>query len=369
MSALDLAAPSAAYPVGVPSPVAPPLRWERRRSLGTSAPPVAMIRASSLSPLLRYLARIPGSTASLLGSVQSLVGDGDAPIPLTSCGDLWERAARLCRRGELGLLVGLESPRTEAGDPAPVSCGATIGAAFEAAERRGWRSHPPQRFWLVHRGDETAIHWRYAPVLQRGRRPLNDFALMRTVAYLRRASGVLDWRPLEIRCEGSPPSHLGRLAALALRRVGFGQPDMSLIVPRSLLQLAVPGGLSSPPVLEDAIPESDFVASVRMTVAALLRLGEAVLPVAAAAAGLSVRSFQRRLEAAGIRFCELVQECRFETARRMLRDPSRKIIQISAELGYTDSANFTRAFRRWAGMPPQEYRRRAAGGLRSERES
>lgn len=32
------------------------------------------------------------------------------------------------------------------------------------------------------------------------------------------------------------------------------------------------------------------------------------------------------------------------------------IVEISNELGYTDSANFTRAFRRWSGLSPQAFR-------------
>jgi AraC-like DNA-binding protein len=50
---------------------------------------------------------------------------------------------------------------------------------------------------------------------------------------------------------------------------------------------------------------------------------------------------------------------RFEAAVRMLDEPSMKIVEIAADLGYTDSANFTRAFRRWAGVPPQAFRRAA----------
>jgi AraC-like DNA-binding protein len=41
----------------------------------------------------------------------------------------------------------------------------------------------------------------------------------------------------------------------------------------------------------------------------------------------------------------------------LLRDPDVRIVDVSAELGYTDSANFTRAFRRWAGVPPLAFRR------------
>jgi AraC-like DNA-binding protein len=41
----------------------------------------------------------------------------------------------------------------------------------------------------------------------------------------------------------------------------------------------------------------------------------------------------------------------------MLADPRVKVIDVSNELGYSDSANFTRAFRRWSGVAPQLFRR------------
>jgi len=61
-------------------------------------------------------------------------------------------------------------------------------------------------------------------------------------------------------------------------------------------------------------------------------------------------------------FVRLVDEARFQAASRLLRDPSIRIIDISVELGYKDSANFTRAFRRWAGVPPLAFRRAAQLG-------
>ena len=84
----------------------------------------------------------------------------------------------------------------------------------------------------------------------------------------------------------------------------------------------------------------------------------------AEAAGTSARSLQRRLAASGLRFGRLVDEARFQAASRLLRDPSIRIVDVSAELGYTDAANFTRAFRRWAGVSPLSFRR--AAGLRPE---
>jgi len=321
--------------------------------------PVPLIRARALGPLLRHLERLGAPLAEALGPARVLLGDDHGLLPLSVGGELWEKAARLAGRSDLGLCIGAESPLSEASDLGQVvSRSATVGAAFEAAVRDAARFNSGQRFWQVHHGEETALHWRYAPALTRGRRQVNEYVLMLIVAFLRLAAGAC-WRPLELHCEGAPPPHAEQLAALAQRRVRYTRASMAVVLPRALLALPLPAGRGPSPAAEDPLPDPEFAGSVRQAVGSLLRMGAPLLPAAADAAGMSVRSFQRRLESVGIRFGELVQECRYEAACRMLREPGTKIIRVSAELGYTDSANFTRAFRRWAGVPPQEFRRRA----------
>ena len=77
----------------------------------------------------------------------------------------------------------------------------------------------------------------------------------------------------------------------------------------------------------------------------------------ARAARCSARTLQRRLREAGLTYSGLLEEVRLEIAARMLEEAGKKVIDIALDLGYSDQANFTRAFRRWAGVPPSEYRR------------
>jgi AraC-like DNA-binding protein len=116
----------------------------------------------------------------------------------------------------------------------------------------------------------------------------------------------------------------------------------------------VPAASAFPPV---PLPPTDFTGSLRVAVRSLLQLGELSLAAAAEAAGTSARSLQRRLAHGGLHFAEVVDDVRFTMACELLRDPRAKVVEIAAELGYNDSANFTRAFRRWAGVSPRAYRR------------
>jgi AraC-like DNA-binding protein len=71
--------------------------------------------------------------------------------------------------------------------------------------------------------------------------------------------------------------------------------------------------------------------------------------------GMSVRTLQRRLAGAGVSHDVLVAQTRFATAAAVLEQTSAKILDLALDLGYSDHANFTRAFRRWAGCSPREY--------------
>jgi len=72
---------------------------------------------------------------------------------------------------------------------------------------------------------------------------------------------------------------------------------------------------------------------------------------------LSTRTLQRRLSDEGVTFMHVVAQARFAVAQQMLDDPTRKVIDIALDLGYSDPAHFARAFTRWTGLAPREFRR------------
>ena len=74
-------------------------------------------------------------------------------------------------------------------------------------------------------------------------------------------------------------------------------------------------------------------------------------------AGASVRTLQRRLDASDCSFSSLVEQARSELASELLRSTSMPISEIAAELGYSNSANFSRAFKRCTGRSPTKFRK------------
>lgn len=72
---------------------------------------------------------------------------------------------------------------------------------------------------------------------------------------------------------------------------------------------------------------------------------------------VSARTLQRRLSEEGLTFVEVVARARLDVAQRLLDDPARKVIDVALDLGYSDPAHFTRAFVRWTGVAPRDFRR------------
>ncbi len=85
----------------------------------------------------------------------------------------------------------------------------------------------------------------------------------------------------------------------------------------------------------------------------------ATLDEVARALAMSTRSLRRKLEQEGTSFRSLVEEERRQAAVQMLRGSDMKLDELSIHLGYTDTASFTRAFRRWMDVSPGEYRKRS----------
>ena len=81
----------------------------------------------------------------------------------------------------------------------------------------------------------------------------------------------------------------------------------------------------------------------------------------ARALNLSSRSLRRRLDDEGTSFRDLVEETRRQLAEQMLSTTDMKLDELAVHLGYADTASFTRAFRRWHGVSPGQYRPQRTG--------
>ena len=71
---------------------------------------------------------------------------------------------------------------------------------------------------------------------------------------------------------------------------------------------------------------------------------------------MSLRSLQRRLAEEGTTYKQLLDETRRELAEQYVRQSRLSLGEITFLLGFSEPGNFTRAFKRWTGKPPSEFR-------------
>ena len=105
------------------------------------------------------------------------------------------------------------------------------------------------------------------------------------------------------------------------------------------------------------LDREDIVMRVRSKLIEHLPSGGGDEAMIAAELNLSLRSLQRKLKKRGVTFSGLLEATRRDLGRDYVRDSRHSFNEIAYLLGFTEPANFSRAFRRWYGKSPSEFRR------------
>lgn len=103
--------------------------------------------------------------------------------------------------------------------------------------------------------------------------------------------------------------------------------------------------------------EATIVRQAKDAIAQALSEGAPRMPDIARGLGLSARSFHRRLSEHGLSFKTLTDETRRDLAKGLLRDKQHSLAEIAFLTGFSEQSAFTRAFRRWVGRTPANYRK------------
>ena len=97
--------------------------------------------------------------------------------------------------------------------------------------------------------------------------------------------------------------------------------------------------------------------TVRMAIVSALQDGDLTLGAVAGRLSMSSRTLQRRLGELGTGWRSEVESVRHERAVALIRDTGLPVQSIAIRLGYTDARALRRAFLRWTGERPDEFRR------------
>ena len=171
------------------------------------------------------------------------------------------------------------------------------------------------------------------------------------------------WLPSEVRfCHAEPVDRepYRRFFKAPLR---FDAEQTALLFPATWLDQAVHGAdpqlrriLEAETQALKVLDDGDFVSQLRRVLQGLVVAGRPSVDQAALCLAIHRRTLNRRLNARGITFKQLLDETRFEIAQQLLRDTRMPVVDIAVALNYADTSAFTRAFRRWSGATPAAWR-------------
>ncbi len=104
------------------------------------------------------------------------------------------------------------------------------------------------------------------------------------------------------------------------------------------------------------LDKDDILRRVEAKIVMLLPTGECSKERVAAELGMSLSSLQKKLELKKINYQEILDELRSVLARQYMEQQKLPVGEIAYLLGFNDTSNFSRAFRRWTGQSPSDYR-------------
>ncbi len=214
-------------------------------------------------------------------------------------------------------------------------------------------------------GLEPQVAHSWQPLLAQQQRQLSEETLAAWVTFGHWISG-LDVPPSEVRFQHAAPADTREHQRIFRCPVLFDQADNALVFPKRLLSTPLGQADAQVRLMLDAYADRllgeiqqghSVLDRARLELARQLPEAGADLGLIAAHLALSPRTLQRRLREAGLSFNQLVDETRQQLVLHYLRDPALELAEIAFLVGFSEPGSLARAFRRWTGKSPGEYRR------------
>jgi len=185
----------------------------------------------------------------------------------------------------------------------------------------------------------------------------NDFVMAACNAFARTYCNVYE-PPLEVWFAHPEPASRAPHERLFRTHLRFRAPHNAFVLTHK--QLAVPLTLSHPGLrseyekhAEELLARirdgSGIAEAVRRVLLADLRTGTSTMTTTARKLSMSVATLRRRLHEAGAAYASVLDEVRYDLAKKYLLDPGVTTSDVAFLLGFQDASAFSKAFRRWTG--------------------
>lgn len=306
-------------------------------------PPAPILAAVGIAreDLLVAGARVPHEQAMKLWS-EAVVATGDPQIGL--------HVARQVDDGVMDLIEYL------------ARCSRTLGEAFDRTRTYFGLLHDQVRFRFEREGEHATLQNEVPPGLSVAP-AYSENALASTIVMIRRMTES-EVPVVAAYFRHEPPEHSDAYREIFGERVIFRAPIDALVIPAECLDAKlIHADPALAAILERHVQMLIATAppvSLRARIAQLIGNDlEGHTPAAEDIAQrfhMSARTLRRLLREEGCNFRDILAEVQRERAFRFLCDPAVSIGEVSYRTGFSDPNAFHRAFKRWTGRTPGEFR-------------
>lgn len=322
-----------------------------------------------LPGLLRRFGADPEAALVASGLEPGALDDPNATIPFLSMGRLLRTAAERTACPHLGLLIGKQITTASLGVVGDLMQTArTVGIALQDFAKHQHRNAHGSIAYLLNEGEHTIFGYTVYQPRMEALPHIFDGAAAAAFNILGQLRAPEAGPGAEILFARAQPADQSPYEMFFDAPLHFNAGQTGVRFPSAWLHLPV---LSADPerrsLLETRVASNwlagdlDILTRLRRLLRIALFSGQPSDAAIAAQLGMHQRRLHRLLAAEGLNFKSVLNELRFELAQQLLESTSLALRPIGEVLGFSHVNAFSRAFTRWSGVGPTEWRTSISG--------
>ena len=337
-------------------------RWQALRA----GPMISVAAATGLLEAIAARGGDPDQILLRFGIERSAFSEPEGFIPSSIFAGVLEEAAQATADDCFGLHLGENyNPRNIGPLVYVVLNSPTIRAGIENFERYLHVYNEAAKWFFTSEGNRGYIRYLLTDLGINSLRHSNEHGMTIAFNTLRMMVGS-EWAPMEVQFAHEAPEQTSEHFRIFHAPVSFGCKTNAIVIDRQFVEREVPAADQRlyqilkrylDQVLSEMPREDSLLASVRRATAETMRAGDLKLARVAKQMAMSARTLQRQLKERGVDFKQLTDETRRRFAVNYLKERKNTLTEVAFLLGYSELSAFNRAFKRWTGSTPLDYRR------------
>jgi len=339
----------------------------RRHGAGAAKGMARVATTMAVPALLEEHGIEPGTLLAEFGLAPSVYDDPENTIPFATSCRILSRCAEVTGCAHFGLLVGQRAGISALGALGFLMQSSGDVRSALTASARHFRVHNTAA--TVDFAEDESSGALGFTILQpgvEGHEQLLDGAMALAFNILHALCGP-QWGAYEVHFAKAPPRDVAPFKRCFRAPLIFDAGESAVVFARHWLDRPLPGAdpllhLMMQQRIDDLESRSveGLASQLRRILPSLVVTQRASVEAVARRVGLGARTLNRRLADEGVSFRQLHEEARYDVARRLLEDTRLAANQVAERLGYASASAFTRAFGRWSGMGPAQWRSQAS---------